>query len=57
MNMAKKNAYRILLEKPEETRQDQHVGVWTILKWILRRSNGIWIELIWLKIGASGGHL
>jgi hypothetical protein len=35
---AKKNAYRILLEKQEEkTKEDQDVGGWTILKWMLER--------------------
>jgi hypothetical protein len=35
----KRNAYRILVGKPEGKRQleDQDVGGWTILKWILDR--------------------
>jgi hypothetical protein len=32
-NMAKRNAYRILVGKPE----DQDVSGWIILKWILER--------------------
>jgi hypothetical protein len=35
-----RNAYRILVGKPEGKRdhwEDQDVGVWTILKWILER--------------------
>jgi hypothetical protein len=39
--------------------EDQDVGVCTILKWILRdRKNGmVWIGLIWLRMGTSGGLL
>jgi hypothetical protein len=34
----KKNAYRILLGKPEiDDWEDQDVGGWTILKWTLER--------------------
>jgi hypothetical protein len=35
----KRNAYRILVGKPERKRPlgDLDVGVWTILKWILER--------------------
>jgi hypothetical protein len=35
----KRNAYRILVGKPEGKRQlgSQDVGGWTILKWILER--------------------
>jgi hypothetical protein len=55
------NAYRILVGKPEGKRdhwEDQDVGGWTILKWILERQNGmVWIGLIWLRIGTSGGLL
>jgi hypothetical protein len=37
---------------------DKDVGGWTILKWILERWDGMkWIELIWLRIGTSGGLL
>jgi hypothetical protein len=34
-----RNAYRILVGKPEGKRplEDQDVGGWTILKWILKR--------------------
>jgi hypothetical protein len=37
--MGKRNAYRILVGKPEGRRsqEDQDVGGWTILKWILER--------------------
>jgi hypothetical protein len=38
--------------------EDKDVGGWTILKWILGRQDGmVWIGLIWLKIGTSGGLL
>jgi hypothetical protein len=38
--------------------EDQDVGGWTILKWIFERQNGIvWLGLIWLRIGTSGGLL
>jgi hypothetical protein len=35
----KRNAYRILVGKPKEKDhlEDQDVGGWTILKWILER--------------------
>jgi hypothetical protein len=56
----KRNAYRILVGKPEERDhwEDQDVGVWTILKWILAREDVMeWIGLIWLTIVTSGGPL
>jgi hypothetical protein len=56
----KKNAYRILGGRQKETYhwEDQDVGGWTILKWILERWGGmVWIGLIWLRIGTSGGLL
>jgi hypothetical protein len=35
--------------------ENQDVGGWTILKWILERWNGVvWIGSIWLRIEASG---
>jgi hypothetical protein len=39
----KRNAYRILVGKPEGKRplEDQDVGGWTILKWILERQDGM----------------
>jgi hypothetical protein len=35
----KRNAYRILVRKPEGKRalEAQDIGLWTILKWILER--------------------
>jgi hypothetical protein len=33
-------------------------GGWTILKWILERYDGmVWMGLIWLRTGMSGGLL
>jgi hypothetical protein len=56
----KRNAYRIFSGKSKERDhwEDQDVGGWSILKWILERYNGIlWIGLIWLMIGISRGLL
>jgi hypothetical protein len=50
MNGDKRNAYRILVGKPEGNRP---LGGWTILKWILERQDG----MVWLRIGTSGGLL
>jgi hypothetical protein len=47
-NWEKMNAYRILVGKPEgkDHWEDQDVGGWTILKWILERQDGmVWIGL------------
>jgi hypothetical protein len=43
----KRNAYRILVGKPEEknTKTDQDVGGWIILKWILERERMVWYGL------------
>jgi len=55
-----KGVYRVWVGKPEGKRP---VGRprrrWKDnLKWIFRKWDlGIWIELIWLKIGTGGGHL
>jgi hypothetical protein len=54
----KRNAYRILVGKPEGKRQweDQDIGGWTILKYIFKREDGmVWIGFIWLRIGINGG--
>jgi hypothetical protein len=38
--------------------EDQDVGGWTILKWILERSDGmVGTGWNWLRIGTSGGLL
>jgi hypothetical protein len=34
--------------------EDQHVGVWIILRWILEKQDGVaWTGLLWLRIGTS----
>jgi hypothetical protein len=56
--LGNKNAYRISVgsQKERDHWEDQDVGGWTILKWILARLDGmIWIGLIWLRIGTSWG--
>jgi hypothetical protein len=46
------------IQKKRDHWEDQDVGVWTILKWILERQDGmVWIGSIWLRIGTSGGLL
>jgi hypothetical protein len=45
-------------QKERDHCEDQDVGVWTILKWILERWDGMeCIGLIGLRIGTSGGVL
>jgi hypothetical protein len=60
LSVPEEHAYRILVGKPEGKNhwEDQDVGEWTILKWILQRYGGmVWIGLIWLRIGTGGGLL
>jgi hypothetical protein len=46
------------IQKEKDHREDQDVGGWTILKWILEREDGmIGIGSIWLRVGTSGGLL
>jgi hypothetical protein len=46
------------VKKERYHKEDQDVGGWTILKWILERYAGVvWTVLIWLRIGTSGGLL
>jgi hypothetical protein len=53
MHREKRNAYGILMEKPEE--RDQDVSG-RIIKWILERQNEVvWTGLIWLRIGTNRG--
>jgi hypothetical protein len=41
-------------QKERDHWEDQDVGGWTILKWILEREDGmVMIGLIWLRIGTS----
>jgi hypothetical protein len=45
-------------QKERDHWEDQGVGGWTIVKWILERYDGMrWIGLICLIIGTSGGFL
>jgi hypothetical protein len=47
---AKRNAYRLLVGKPEVD-----VGGWIILGFILERWDGVmWTGLVWLRIGTGG---
>jgi hypothetical protein len=56
----KRNAYRISVGESEgrDHSEDQDVGGWIILKWILERQDGmVWTGLIWLRMGTCGGLL
>jgi hypothetical protein len=45
-------------QKERDHWEDQDVGGWTVLKWILERLDGmVWIGSIWLRIVTSGGLL
>jgi hypothetical protein len=53
----KRNAYRLLVGKPEGKRplEDQEVGWWIMLGWILERWDGVMLTgLVWLRIGTGG---
>jgi hypothetical protein len=53
----KRNAYRLLVGKPEGKRPQGRldVGGWIILGWILERWDGVmWAGLVWLRIGTGG---
>jgi hypothetical protein len=56
----KRNAYRILVGKPEGKRPlgRPRRRLVDSIKWILERQDGMeWIGLIWLRIGNSRGLL
>jgi hypothetical protein len=54
----KRNAYRILVGKPEGKRPYKDVGRRIILKHVLEKyGRVIWTGFIWLTIGTSGGLL
>jgi hypothetical protein len=43
-------------QKERDHWEDQDVGGWTILKWMLERWDGmVWIGSVWLRIGTGGG--
>jgi hypothetical protein len=42
-------------ETPRKTKEDQDVGGWIILGWILEKRDGVkWTGLVWLRIGTGG---
>jgi hypothetical protein len=41
--------------KEIDHQEDQNIGGWIILRWILERKYGlVWTRLVWLRIGTSG---
>jgi hypothetical protein len=59
-NGEKRNAYRILVGKPEGKRPlgRPRRRSWTTLKWMLERWDGmVWTCSIWLRVETSGGLL
>jgi hypothetical protein len=45
-------------QKKRDHWEDEDMGDWIILKWILERYNGVvWTGSMWLRIGTSGGLL
>jgi hypothetical protein len=45
-------------QKERDHWEDQDIGGWTLSKWILERQDAmVWIGLVWLRIGNSGGIL
>jgi hypothetical protein len=51
-------AYGWERQKGREQWEDQDVHGWSILKWIVERYDVmVWIGLMWLRIGTSGGFL
>jgi hypothetical protein len=55
----KRNAYKLLVGKPAgKGPLYQDIVGWIIRRWILERYGGVMrMELIWLRIGTSGGLL
>jgi hypothetical protein len=44
-------------EKERDHWENQLLGGWAILKWILERQNGmVWTGLMWLRIGTEHGN-
>jgi hypothetical protein len=45
-------------QKERDHLENKDVGELILLKWVLERLDGmVWIGLIWLRIGTSGGLL
>jgi hypothetical protein len=56
----KRNAYRLLVGKPEERGhyEDRGIDGWLILGWILWTWDGVlWIGFVWLRVGTGGEPL
>jgi hypothetical protein len=50
--------YWLESQKERNHKEDQDVGGWTMLKWILdRQDRMVWTGSSWLRIGTSGGLL
>jgi hypothetical protein len=44
------------IQKERYHLEEQDVGGWTVLKWILEKQDGmLWTVSIWIRIGTSGG--
>jgi hypothetical protein len=42
-------------QKERDQKEEQYVGGWIILRWILEIQDGVvWTGLVWLRIGISG---
>jgi hypothetical protein len=56
----KRNAYRILVGKPEgkrALRKPRHMWVYNIKMDLREIGEIVWIGFIWLRVGTSGGLL
>jgi hypothetical protein len=49
--------YRWESQKERDHWEDQYICGWTISKRIERQDGLMWVGLIWLRIGTSGGLL
>jgi hypothetical protein len=54
-NGEKRNAYRWESQREGDHWEDQDIGGWIILGWILERRDGVmWTGLVWLRKGTGG---